>query len=272
MEAGAHDDPADGLLIWALIEDGQVGAAREVATRSCGDESTAMECGPMTFVEAAEGRAPRVFERLNRYRREIEEGVYAPGKTSWELNDHFLAAELFAMVGESDSAFMYLDEAYVGGSPFLARFRVDPHFKNLRNDARFRKSCLTHWPSSARKLEVSGRVHCGETCLISCCRLEYAHLQLTDFEGPTPPHPPEMDSLIPELKMVERSRTTHVTPWQIGTLYTRAGDTEQAIEFLEKAFETRERNMPYLSVDPIFDYMRDDPRFQDLLRRMNLPR
>ena len=78
-----------------------------------------------------------MFERLNRYRREIEEGVYAPGKTSWELNDHFLAAELFAMVGESDSAFTYLEEAYVGGSAFLTRFRVDPHFKTLRNDARF---------------------------------------------------------------------------------------------------------------------------------------
>ncbi len=72
--------------------------------------------------------------------------------------------------------------------------------------------------------------------------------------------------------MVERSRTTHVTPWRIGTLYTRAGDKEKAIEFLEKAFEERDQNMPYLSVDPIFDYMRDDPRFQDLLRRMNLLR
>jgi hypothetical protein len=28
--------------------------------------------------------------------------------------------------------------------------------------------------------------------------------------------------------------------------------------------------MPYISVDPIFDFMRDGPRFQDLLRRMNL--
>ena len=34
--------------------------------------------------------------------------------------------------------------------------------------------------------------------------------------------------------MVERSRTTHVTPWQIGTLYTRAGDKEKANQVLGK--------------------------------------
>ena len=67
-----------------------------------------------------------------------------------------------------------------------------------------------------------------------------------------------------------RSRTTYVPPWQIGTLYTRAGKKDKALEWLEKAYEAHDPNMPYLSVDPIFDILRDDPRFQDLLRRMKL--
>jgi TolB-like protein/Tfp pilus assembly protein PilF/predicted Ser/Thr protein kinase len=71
--------------------------------------------------------------------------------------------------------------------------------------------------------------------------------------------------------LTERSRTTFVTPWQIGTLYTRAGKKDKALEWLEKAFEARDGNLIYLSVDPIFDYLRDEPRFQDLLRKMNLP-
>ncbi len=71
--------------------------------------------------------------------------------------------------------------------------------------------------------------------------------------------------------MIERSRTTFVTPWQIATLYTRAGKNEEALEWLEKAYEAHDPNMPYISVDPIFDDLRGDPRFQDLLRRMNLP-
>jgi serine/threonine-protein kinase len=71
--------------------------------------------------------------------------------------------------------------------------------------------------------------------------------------------------------LVERSRTSHVTPWQIGTLYTRAGKNEEALDWLEKAFEARDPNVPYLSVDPIFDDLRANPRFQDLIRRLNLP-
>ncbi|MGH7510214.1 MAG: protein kinase domain-containing protein [Gemmatimonadales bacterium] len=70
--------------------------------------------------------------------------------------------------------------------------------------------------------------------------------------------------------LTARSRTSHVTPWQIGTLYTRAGKNEAALDWLEKAYQARDPNMPYLSVDPIFDELRSDPRFQDLLRRMDL--
>ena len=71
--------------------------------------------------------------------------------------------------------------------------------------------------------------------------------------------------------MIERSKTTFVTPWQIATLYTRAGKNNEALEWLEKAFEVHDANMPAISVDPIFDDLRDEPRFLDLLRRMNLP-
>jgi TolB-like protein/predicted Ser/Thr protein kinase len=71
--------------------------------------------------------------------------------------------------------------------------------------------------------------------------------------------------------MIERSKTTFVTPWQIATLYTRAGKNDEALEWLEKAFEAHDANMPSIKVDPIFDDLRDDPRFRDLLRQMNFP-
>lgn len=70
--------------------------------------------------------------------------------------------------------------------------------------------------------------------------------------------------------LAARSRTAYVPAWQIGTLYTRAGKKDEALEWLEKAYQAHDPNMPYISVDPIFDSLRDDPRFRDLLRRMNL--
>jgi len=70
--------------------------------------------------------------------------------------------------------------------------------------------------------------------------------------------------------LIARSKTTYVTPWQIGTLYTRAGMNNEALEWLDKAYEAHDPNMPYISVDPIFDDLRSEPRFQDILRRMKL--
>jgi class 3 adenylate cyclase/TolB-like protein len=71
--------------------------------------------------------------------------------------------------------------------------------------------------------------------------------------------------------MVERSKTQFVTPWRICTLYTRAGMKEEALEYLAKSYEAHDQNMPYIGTDPIFDYMRDDPRFQGIIKKMNFP-
>lgn len=53
-------------------------------------------------------------------------------------------------------------------------------------------------------------------------------------------------------------------------MYAFAGDKDNAMEWLEKAYEMRDPMMPYVGA-PIFDLLDDDPRCQDLLRRMNLP-
>jgi serine/threonine protein kinase/tetratricopeptide (TPR) repeat protein len=71
--------------------------------------------------------------------------------------------------------------------------------------------------------------------------------------------------------LTARMDTAFVTPWQIGTLYARAGQKSLALEWLEKAFEIRDPNIPYLSIDPIFDELRGEQRFRTLLERMNAP-
>ena len=68
-----------------------------------------------------------------------------------------------------------------------------------------------------------------------------------------------------------KSDTSYVTPWQIATLYTRAEINDKAIDWLEKAFIEHDNNMPSIGPDPIFDNLRDNQRFQDLLIKMNLP-
>jgi len=69
----------------------------------------------------------------------------------------------------------------------------------------------------------------------------------------------------------EVSRVTYVLPWLIAELYAYAGNKDRTLDWLEKGFEVRDPTMPYVGVMPyLVDLLGDEPRFQDLLRRMNL--
>ncbi len=56
----------------------------------------------------------------------------------------------------------------------------------------------------------------------------------------------------------------------ISRSYAYLGEKDQALEWLEKQYEGREGSIIFLNVWPGYDVLRDDPRFQDLLQRMNL--
>jgi TolB-like protein/DNA-binding winged helix-turn-helix (wHTH) protein/Tfp pilus assembly protein PilF len=53
--------------------------------------------------------------------------------------------------------------------------------------------------------------------------------------------------------------------------YAGIGDKSQAIRFLQKAFKMHSSGLSILGVAPGLDGLRSDPRFQDLVRRMNFP-
>lgn len=53
-------------------------------------------------------------------------------------------------------------------------------------------------------------------------------------------------------------------------LYARLGDRENTLLWAEKAYSERHRYIAYIGVEPSFDFLRDDPRFQDLIKRVGL--
>ena len=53
-------------------------------------------------------------------------------------------------------------------------------------------------------------------------------------------------------------------------LYSVAGDKDQAFNMLQRAYDRHELWLVYLKVDPAWDNLRDDPRFQELLHRVGL--
>ena len=72
--------------------------------------------------------------------------------------------------------------------------------------------------------------------------------------------------------LLERSKTSYVSPYMIATIYAGLGNKDKAFEFLEKAYDERSTDLSYfLKADLRMDTLRSDPRFQDLLHRMNFP-
>jgi len=72
--------------------------------------------------------------------------------------------------------------------------------------------------------------------------------------------------------MIALRDTTFFPAWQIFTLYCRAGLKHEALDWLEIAYyDERDGNITAISVDPMFDFLRDDPRFKEILRKNNLP-
>jgi hypothetical protein len=54
-------------------------------------------------------------------------------------------------------------------------------------------------------------------------------------------------------------------------LYTaRLGETDEALKLLQKAYEEHSGWLTFVKVDPELDNLRSDPRFTELLRRINL--
>jgi len=63
-----------------------------------------------------------------------------------------------------------------------------------------------------------------------------------------------------------------VSPHSIAEIYSALGQTEEAFEWLNKAYEQHDMQMVSLLTNPTLDSLRSDARFADLVRRVGLPR
>ncbi len=69
----------------------------------------------------------------------------------------------------------------------------------------------------------------------------------------------------------ERARQAYVQPYNIAMLYAELEEKDPAFTWLKKACEERSAEVVHVGVEPIFDSLRSDPRFADLLRCLGLP-
>ena len=72
-------------------------------------------------------------------------------------------------------------------------------------------------------------------------------------------------------QLQELSKSHYVMSYWIALLHTSPEERDVAFHWLEKAYEERSATLALIKVDPRLDFLRSDPRFDDLVRRMKLP-
>jgi serine/threonine-protein kinase len=73
------------------------------------------------------------------------------------------------------------------------------------------------------------------------------------------------------LQLKEQAKKQYVSPYSIAIVYLGLGENAQALDWLEKAYDSRDDALLFLSLDPTCDTLRREPRFQQLVRRIGLP-
>lgn len=78
----------------------------------------------------------------------------------------------------------------------------------------------------------------------------------------------EARAVLEELLRLPAER--YVPPYHIALIYNSFDEREKTLAWLERGFEQRDPKLTFLKVEPKWNNLRDDPRFQNLLRRIGL--
>ncbi len=70
--------------------------------------------------------------------------------------------------------------------------------------------------------------------------------------------------------LTEISKHGYVSAYSIAEGYMRLGQKDKVFEWLDKAYEDHDSGLVSIAVEPMFDPVRSDPRFKDIVRRMKL--
>ncbi len=69
----------------------------------------------------------------------------------------------------------------------------------------------------------------------------------------------------------EIAKTQYIPTCRLAAIYGALGDRDKAFEELRKGFEVRDWELHRMNADPYWTPLRDDPRFREMLKRLNLP-
>jgi len=193
-----------------------------------------------TDLLVAAGRFEEALEWSNR-------GVDADPTTIWErglrqyfANNHEEALETFNLpIGSSDNdPNRYTEEA-----------RVLLYLEKYENVLEILDRYLERYPEDSSPRQLGTRA--------------IAYYKLGENERAL--------KLLDEIKQKSAQSAAGSPSFYTAMIYAQMGETDSAFDWLEKAYKDREVEMYWLKVEPPFEPIRNDHRFQDLVKRVNFP-
>jgi len=157
-------------------------------------------------------------------------------------------AEHYRFVGQYDKAIAENRRA----------LEMDPNFENAHESLAYAYANQGMYEQSIQEIEWLA-ISDGERDLAEAMKLAYAH---GGYKA-------ALQSRLNHYKN-RRSAGAHVNYWDEALTYTQLGHKDLALEALEKACAERE-DLTDLAVNPSWDSIHSDPRFQGILRHVGLP-
>lgn len=211
----------------------------------------------------------------NEFRRAIQlkpgnaicHGMYARylntmGRFEEAFREHQIARELdptaLVLINDMAAHFLVLRQYDKAIAEYRMLLDMDPNFVEAHEDLAIAYKSEGMEEESIAELEQAAILD-GQRNLAEAMKIGYAR---GGYKG----------ALRARLKYNQhrRSAGAHIDFWDDAWTHAQLGNKDLALQALEKAFAERE-NIVWLNVDPEWDPIRADPRFQDLVRRVGPP-
>jgi eukaryotic-like serine/threonine-protein kinase len=137
---------------------------------------------------------------------------------------------------------------------------LDPNFAGAHNDLGWAYAMMGRYEEAIEELQTAIKLSGEATDFVADLATIYA------LSGKRS----EAHRIIDKLKELAKQR--YVAPYRMAQIYIALGDRDRAFEWLEKGYRERSLGESFidLKASRFWDPIRSDPRFADLLRRMNL--
>jgi DNA-binding winged helix-turn-helix (wHTH) protein/TolB-like protein/tetratricopeptide (TPR) repeat protein len=209
------------------------------------------------------------------YRRALELDPNNPTTYQWYgLNmsfagQHDESVGLLRRARELDPLSMIINKSLGDALSFARRFdeaieqyhrvlELDPHFPNVYREIgtcyyykNMHDKAFEEW---LRGVSVSG----ANSNDIGTLRNAYQHLGMKGFWR--------------ELaEQIKQAKVSYISSYDVASCYSAAGEKEKALDWLEKAYQEHSSGMVALNAELMFDNIRSESRFLELVRRVGLP-